>query len=238
MSEQRISAGTVGYPIDRDRVHEVVDVVELTEGRHVPPRRKAARRLREGAPLSLRFSVQAPVAVFAERAELPELELGGERERFGELQLTEDNLGLWRRGIDFATAVGAEAILLLTPASLTPSPANLARFEAFLGAIDRSDSTLVWEPRGPWEHEHAWQVARANDLVLAVDPLRDEPADGPLAYLRLGPFAAMGSRVGIYDLERIAEAASRFERAFCLFDTPRALDDARNLKRVLAGDSM
>ncbi|MBW2276355.1 MAG: DUF72 domain-containing protein [Deltaproteobacteria bacterium] len=236
MTEKRISVGTVGYPIEHRRVHEVVDVVELLDGRFIPPRRRTARRLREDAHSSFAFTVQAPISVFAARSDLPELELGGERDRFGELQLTDENLGLWRRGLEFAAEVGAEALVLLTPGALTPAPANVKRLETFLAAVDRGGLPIVWEPRGPWETERAQQVALANDLVLSVDPLRDEPAAGPLAYLRLGPFAAMGSRVGVYDLERIAEAAQRFERAFCLFDTPRALDDARNLKRVLVSE--
>jgi uncharacterized protein YecE (DUF72 family) len=227
-----ISVGTVGYPLDPGRVHEVVDAVELPDCRHSPPRRRTARRMREAAPESIRFTVQMPAAPFRSDAESAAPE--GDRGRLGECRLSDENLGLWRRGLEFAANVGAAALVIVTPSSLTPAPGNLARFEAFLAAVDRGGLPLVWEPHGPWETERAQRVARRNDLVLAVDPLRDPPDDGPLAYLRLGPFAAMGSRVGIYDLERIAEAAARFERALCVFDTPRALDDARNLKRLLA----
>lgn len=237
MSARGIGVGTVGYPIDRRKVHAVVDVVELIDGRHVPPRRAAARRQREDAPAAMAFTVQVPVPLFLPRSELPELGLDGDRERFGELQLTDENLGLWRRGLEFAEQVGAEALVIVTPSSLTPAPANVTRLEAFVAAVDRGGLLLVWEPHGPWEPELAGRVARDADLVLAVDPLRDDPLEGEVAYLRLGPFATMGSRVGVYDLERIAEAASRFDRALCLFDTPRALDDARNLKRLLAADT-
>ncbi len=72
--------------------------------------------------------------------------------------------------------------------------------------------------------------------MLAVDPLRDPAPAGPLAYFRMGPFASMGSRVGLYDLERIMEAGESFDRTICVFETPRSFDDARNLKKVLAGD--
>jgi len=236
MSERRISVGTVGYPIDRRRVHATVDVVELLEARSAPPRRRIAARLRADTPDTVAFTVQAPTPVFLAPAEQPELELGGDRERYGEFKLTDENLGLWRRGVEFAAELEAEALVLVTPASLTPAAVSLARMEAFLAAADRGGLPLVWEPHGPWDAERAQRVAADCGLVLAVDPLRDEPPGGPLAYLRLGPFAAMGSRVGVYDLERIAEAAARFERAYCLFDTPRAVDDARNLKRVLAAE--
>jgi uncharacterized protein YecE (DUF72 family) len=236
VTSERISVGTVGYPIAVDRVHAAVDAVELTDGRHVPPRGKAARRLRERAPESLTFTVQLPAALSLSAAELPDIELGGDRSRFGGFQRSEENLVLWRRGLEFAEQVRAEALVLVTPGSFTPAPGNLNRMEEFLVEADRGGLPLVWEPHGPWEHEHAERFARDNGLVLAVDPLRDEPAEGRLAYLRLGPFAAMGSRIGVYDLERIAEAASRFERALCLFDTPRAVDDARNLKQLLCAE--
>ena len=234
MTSGRVRVGTVGYPIAADLVHAAVDVVELTDGRHVPPRGRAARRLRENAPESVVFTVQVPAAVCLAPAELPDIELGGDRSRFGGFRLSDENLGLWQRGLRFAEQVRAEALVLVTPGSLTPATGNVKRMETFLAEADRGGLPLVWEPHGPWEHEHAERLAQDNDLVLAVDPLRDEPAKGRLAYLRLGPFAAMGSRVGVYDLERIAEAASRFERALCLFDTPRAVDDARNLKQILA----
>lgn len=236
MTEAQILVGTVGYPIDADRVHAAVDVVELTDARRVPPKGRVAARLREAAPESVAFTVQMPATVCTPTDELPDVELGGDRSRFGGFQQSDENVGLWRRGLKFAERARAEALVLVTPASFTPAPSNVKRMEAFLAGVDRGGLPLVWEPHGPWEPEHARRIAQASDLVVAVDPLRDDPADGRLAYLRLGPFAAMGSRVGVYDLDRIAEAASRFERALCLFDTPRAIDDARNLKRVLAAE--
>jgi uncharacterized protein YecE (DUF72 family) len=228
-----LSAGTVGYPVAEERVHAAVDVVELTAGRHVPPRGSAARRLRAAAPDGLVFTVQVPHTVFLTADERPAIALPGDPQQLGECQTTEENLALWRRGLDFAAGVAAEALVMVTPAWLTPAPANVTRLSRFLAAVDRGGRPLVWEPHGPWEIELAAALARDNELVLAVDPLRDEPPPGPLAYLRLGPFAAMGSRVGVYDLERIAAAARGFDRAFCVFDTPRALDDARNLKQIL-----
>jgi uncharacterized protein YecE (DUF72 family) len=231
-----IAVGTVGYPVGRRQVHAAVDVVELTDARRVPPRGAAARQARESAPEGLVFTVQAPEPVFAPRAEVPAVGLVGDRDRYGEFQLTDENLGLWRRGAQFARRVRAEALVLLTPSSLTPAPAVVARMERFLAEADRDGLPVVWEPHGPWERDRAAEVAASCGLVLAVDPLRDEPLAGALAYLRLGPFAAMGSRVSAYDLERIALAARGFPRALCLFDTPRALDDARNLRQLVAAE--
>lgn len=237
MSASGIAVGTVGFPVGRRQVYSAIDVVELTEARRVPPRAAAARQLRERSPERLAFTVQVPAPVFAAGEAVPEVGLPGDRERYGEFRVTDENLTLWRRGVEFAHRVEAEALVLLTPTAMTPAQQVVERMERFLAAAERGGLPLVWEPHGPWEPEHAARVAASCDLVLAVDPLRDRPPAGALAYLRLGPFAAMGSRVSAYDLERLAAVAGRFERALCLFDTPRALDDARNLKRLLATDS-
>ena len=43
----------------------------------------------------------------------------------------------------------------------------------------------------------------------------------------------MGSRIGVYDLERIAVSCRGFERVTAVFGTNRALDDVRNFKKML-----
>jgi hypothetical protein len=106
---------------------------------------------------------------------------------------------------------------------------------AFFAAADRRGLSIAWEPHGPWEHPRAAAHAAAAGLVLAVDPLRDPAPAGASAYFRLGPFAALGSRLGVYNLERLADAAQPFAQVTCVLDTPRALDDVRNLRAVLAG---
>jgi len=91
----------------------------------------------------------------------------------------------------------------------------------------------VWQPSGPWDQEQAAGYAVELGMQLAVDPLRDEPVAGSVAYFRLGPFAAMGSRVGVYDLERIVDIAQAFSQVTVVFGTPRGLDDAKNLKQII-----
>ena len=234
MKEPKIRVGTVGYPIARNRVLAQVDVVELTEGRQIPPRKAAARRWRSSAPDRVAFTVQLS------RYLVDPLEGGvpmpGERSGYGGLKLSDENLGLWKRELEFASAVDALALVLITPPTLTPAVINRRLLTDFLAGVERAHFSLIWEPHGPWESEQATEFALENDLVLAVDPLRDPAPAGPLAYFRMGPFASMGSRVGLYDLERIMDAGESFDRTICVFETPRAFDDARNLKKVLSGD--
>jgi uncharacterized protein YecE (DUF72 family) len=160
--------------------------------------------------------------------------LGGRPEAYGLFRTTQENLGLLDKTMKFVDAMGADGIVLLTPQEFTPTKANRAALREFLQAAGLDRREIIWEPRGPWEHDQAAAFAGDLDMILAVDPLRDPPTPGKAAYFRFGPFAVMGSRVGIYDLERVAEAATSFERITCVFATPHALDDARNLKKVVS----
>ena len=234
MKEPKIRIGTVGYPIARNRILAEVDVVELTEGRQIPPKKAAARRWRSSAPDRVAFTIQLSRYLVDPLEE--GVPMSGERSGYGGLKLTDENLGLWKRELEFASAVDALALVLITPPTLTPATINRRLMSDFFAVVERARFKLVWEPHGPWEPEQAAEFAMENDLVLAVDPLRDPAPAGSLAYFRMGPFASMGSRVGIYDLERLMDASESFDRTICVFETPRAFDDARNLKKVLGGE--
>jgi uncharacterized protein YecE (DUF72 family) len=233
MIEPGIRVGTVGYPVrNRKKVFDHVDVIELAEGRRVPPGGKVARRWRADVPARIGLTVQLSDHLFEAPAEGV---LAGDRAGYGGFRPTEENTALWRRELELAEALGALAVVLITPSAFTPAPVHRDALAAFLAAQPRPPCEMVWEPHGPWERDLAASFALENGMVLAVDPIRDEPAPGSFAYFRLGPFSAMGSRLGVYDLERIADAAGPFERVICVMDTVRALDDAKNLRKILAG---
>jgi hypothetical protein len=230
----RIRVGTVGFPVrDKRRVLAAVEIVELTDGRFVPPARAVAKRFRRSWPASVDAAVQCSVhLVDPPRGGAPLL---GNPSGYGGFETSEENVALWVRCTEYAVAIEARALVVITPPSFTPGPSNLARMAAFFAAVDRRGLAVVWEPHGPWENRRAATHAAEMGITLAVDPLRDPAPEGDTAYFRLGPFAAMGSRLGVYDLERLADAAAPFAEVVCVLDTPRALDDVRNLKAVLAG---
>ncbi len=232
MNDKEYRVGTIGYPVTRARVLAEVDVVELTDAAETPPKQSTAKKWRESAPASTVFSVQLPQYLFEEPpASAP---LPGESGGYGYFRTSEENLKLWEKTMRFVEALEARSLVLLTPAAFTPTGANRRALFSFLDAVDAGDREIVWEPHGPWEHEQAMDFAGELGVVLAVDPLRDAPPAGEAAYFRLGPFAALGSRVGVYDLERLTEALLSFRRATCVFQTSYAFDDARNLKKVIA----
>jgi len=233
--KRRTLVGTVGYPAKKERVRSSVDLIELTEGRRVPPGRKAAKKMERALPDTLNCTVQLS-RYFVEPPE-ESITLKGDLRAYGEFGTTEENMGLWKKQGEFAKELKAKALVMITPARVTPQGQLAKAMSRFLGSVERGGIPVVWEPHGPWEREQVERFAKENDLIVATDPLRDEVIDGDLVYFRLGPFAASGSRMGTYDLERIADAAGtcRAKQVFCLFETQRALEDAVNLKKILSG---
>lgn len=231
MSESEIRIGTVGYPTAKKLIHTSADLVELTNAQEAPPKSAAGKKIREEAPSSFGFTVQLPRYLF----EVPagKTPLRGDPNAYGAFRATDENMRLWDRTVRFALGLDALALVLLTPPEFTPAKTNADALAAFLAAVDRQGFDLVWEPKGPWEPGAAKAFAAELGVTLAVDPLRDEPALGDFAYFRLGPFATMGTRMGLYDLDRLKEAMTPFKKVFCVFQTTRALDDARNLKKAL-----
>jgi uncharacterized protein YecE (DUF72 family) len=232
VNQKIIRVGTVGFPISKKNLFSRVDVIELSDTFNALPKEKTGRKLREETPSRAAFTMQLPKFLFA--APGPKSQLPGNAEGYGEFQNTDENRKLFEQAVRYADAVGSDTLVLMTPSDFTPAKPRREALATFLSAVHRASKKLVWQPSGPWEIERAAAFAAEIGAVLAVDPLRDDPPSGPACYLRLGPFSAMGSRVGNYDLEKIAEIAGSFEDATVIFDTEKAFDDAKNLKTVLA----
>jgi len=228
-----IRVGTVGLPRKTRNLAASIDVVEITSGRDLPPAPRVARRLRAAIPQAVGFTAQ--LSRFLWEALPAGAPAPGDPSQYGRFAVTDENLALWKRCLDHAAALAAEALVLLTGADFTPAAGNVRRLAGFLEAARRPEVPVVWLPGGPWEPAAVATAARNLGLVPAVDPLRDDVPEGPVAYLRLGPFSHLGSRMGTHDLECIADAACGRDLCFCLFATPRSLDDARALRRLMSG---
>jgi uncharacterized protein YecE (DUF72 family) len=223
--------GTIGYPVSKKMLFPHVDIVELKETHLSIPKTAVAKRLRSEAPASLSFSVTMP-KYFVESPS-PGTPLSGECNNYGGFKITAENRRLFERMNRFADALNADTLVLITPSAFTPTTANRAALEAFLKEMPVGSRTVVWQPSGPWTDTQSARFAAKLGMVLAMDPLRDNAPEGESAYFRLGPFAAMGSRVGLYDLERLLFAAAPFKTTSIVFETERALDDVKNSKRLM-----
>ena len=228
----QIKIGTIGYPVNEPLLYPHVDVVELQVTRRSVPKSAVGKKIREKAPTTVQFTIQMP-AVFFEPPDST-AKLNGDLGKYGGFQISDEHKRLFERLNRFADNLQSDTYILLTPSDFTPTPKMQENLARFLDEMPVGDRTIVWQPSGPWTDTQTASFAKTHRLTLALDPLRDEAPAGASAYFRLGPFAVMGSRVGIYDLERILEAAARFDKATVVFETDRALDDVRNLKQVLA----
>jgi uncharacterized protein YecE (DUF72 family) len=184
------------------------------------PRRSTLRRWRHEAPDDLIFALRAPAnAVVSRRGPL----------RF------DDEL---KRGFEWtmeaAEAVRAEAVVFVTPVSLTPGRRDRDRLAAFRERFPKTENrTWVWAPSGLWNAESAYPLARKLGLVCAVDPLDGGLPGGDVAYARI---TGLGIRARLSEpalrdvLETLIRAA--YDKAFVSIDSDRSFQQASLLQKL------
>jgi uncharacterized protein YecE (DUF72 family) len=128
-------------------------------------------------------------------------------------------------------ALEARCFVLRTPPDVTPSSLWRDRIAKVVERIPHDVTHFVWEPSGVWEAEDAARQARAWGIVLAVDPMREPVAPGPVAYLRL---RAMGETqaFGTAALERVVHAVGARRDAFVIIESESALREAKRLRQL------
>jgi uncharacterized protein YecE (DUF72 family) len=226
-----IHVGCSGLPAKRERYFESLNAVEVLPSQEVPPTTSSARRWKEEAPEGFRFTIVASRLLTVAPDHLPP-GIEGDLERFGGLQLTDENLAVHRRALEAAEALGAGIMLFATPSQLGPSRRGREALRRFFGGVERGGLRFAWEPHGPWADAEVAQLCADLSLIRCVDPMRDAVPEGPVAYTRLGPFAIMGRSIADDELERIVETLEPFEEAYCFFGTERALGDAKRLREL------
>jgi len=131
-------------------------------------------------------------------------------------------------------ALQARCVLIRTPADVTPSTLWRDRMSKLLDRLPRDATRVVWEPRGVWEIDDAALAAKKWDIVLAVDPSRDPVPAGPVAYGRLRALGETRS-YGASALERVVVAIGPRRDAYVVFETDKALVEAKTLRRLAQG---
>ncbi|MCA9584945.1 MAG: DUF72 domain-containing protein [Myxococcales bacterium] len=131
------------------------------------------------------------------------------------------------------TTLESRAVLLRTPIDVTPGPVWRDRMQRMLDRLPRDVTSVIWEPRGVWQAEEAAEQAKRWGVVLAVDPLREEVPDGPVAYVRLRELGATRS-YGLSQLDRVAQAIGQDRRdAYVVIETSGALKECKTLRRLV-----
>jgi len=131
-------------------------------------------------------------------------------------------------------ALQARCFLLRTPAEVTPGNVWRDRMAKLLERIPQDATHVIWEPRGVWEVGDAAVAAKKWGIVLAVDAARDPVPAGPVAYARL-PALGETRSYGPSALDRIVTAIGARRDAYVVFETDRALEEAKALRRAAQG---
>ena len=147
-----------------------------------------------------------------------------------------------------AAEVGASTVVFRSAPDFAPSATNRDAMRAFFDDIAPAerfgDTVRVWEPQGLWELESAALFADELGVVLACDPLTQDPlvADpdifmhlpGDAAYFHVTGLGSGRSRFDDYSLETLAAVAEAYERTWIVFANPGKYPDALRLRRALA----
>jgi uncharacterized protein YecE (DUF72 family) len=180
-----------GFPVPVSRYFRSFEAVEIVDTEIGVPGEGTLRRWLREAPRGFVFSLLAPQSLAAS---------GFAKSRENKEVL--EGLG------EFATALGARAIVLRGPEDFKPGKATQSTLYAFLGQAPKKLPTLVVDLPG-WTAAQIEGAARGR-AIAARDPLRDEPMpDGDLVYFRLPGPAGRRSRYDEPSLDRIAQAARK-----------------------------
>ncbi len=138
--------------------------------------------------------------------------------------------------IDAAQALNVRAVVLPTPADLTPGARSRELLAAYVARLPRVESRhYVWAPSGVWEPEDSDPVCEQLGLVRAFDPLETQRPKGDVVYATL---RAMGhrssfSQAALEDAFEVIGQASTSE-AFVSVDAERGFDVAKRIQRLMS----
>ena len=235
--------GTCGFAGARARAFAHLDLVEIQQTFYQPPRPETAARWRAEAPQDFVFTLKAWQLVTHEPSSptyrrLKEPLAPGRRAQAGGFRWNAVTRMAWARTCEIARVLEAPLILFQTPASFTPSAANLRRLYRFFESIDRGGYRLAFEPRGAtWDDATVRRVIADLDLVHAVDPFLRRPLGRGLRYFCLHgrPAYHYHYRYSDADLRALRERLSRAWPNWVLFNNDAMAGDARRFRALLHG---
>ncbi len=149
----------------------------------------------------------------------------------------------------FVDAVSAACVVFRSPPVFAASAANRAQLERFFGEIATEEAVgapRVWVPDGLWDVRTAVAFGKTIDVAVAFDPLVRDPGQPPEVfydldvtslYLRISGLGRGTTPIRSEKLDELAELLESYERvpAIVAFDSAARWQDARNLRKLLAG---
>jgi uncharacterized protein YecE (DUF72 family) len=135
-----------------------------------------------------------------------------------------------------ATALQARAVLIHTPAELTPGARSKELLRAYAEKLPRvPERHYVWAAQGAWEPEEMQALCAELGWVRAFDPLETASSPGDVVYATL---RALGHRAG-FSFSALEDAVTRTmehgpSEAFISVDADKSFDVARRIKGIVS----
>ncbi|MFA5624524.1 MAG: hypothetical protein WC966_05650 [Bradymonadales bacterium] len=240
-----IYTGPSDLPRERDKVYKIANAIEYRVGHFTPPKLRVLKAWAEEADAAEKAVVRIWTAWQAFTHRPDEIKRGfgvkllanESKQRLGHFLESAENKRVWARVQEQALALGANYILLETPPSFTPAPANKERLTHFVNhwADLRDGIKLIWRPSGFWEREESVEITDELGITLAFDPLIDQkerlPSQDTAYFQMLGRHGLLDS-YSDDDLEFILERCHQFDTAFVIFRTRDSLTDCLRLQQI------
>jgi hypothetical protein len=198
----RIAIGLPNLRGKLDKYAKRYGMVELHPVDTPMPRGKKLAAWREQVPPSFAFSVVLPRCVSAlERGREPEEAL--------------------RASVDAARELQARVIVLTTPPTVRPTPANRKRILALAKKLPSEGHLLAWHAMGMWETEDVMATSHEAGWLPIFDAAQEPLPPGPVAYTRI---RALGhsARLGADRIALIAQQLLGRREAFVVVDAELA----------------
>ncbi len=155
--------------------------------------------------------------------------------RIGPLRSDEKSAAAFATTLEHAQALQVRALVLPTPADLTPGARSRELLRAFTDKLPRvAGRHYVWSPSGVWGPDETAELCKELGLVRAFDPLQTPTRpEGDVVYAEL---RALGHRSG-FSLAALDDALSVIDsaetrEAFISVDSPRGFDVAKRLLQL------
>ena len=249
MGVGEVIVGTCGFSASREKIYSHLDAVEIQRTFYDPRPPESFGKYRAEAPEGFRFTVKAWMLVthgynkrLWKRLKSPPPGHPSVYKPFADVREVWE---AWKITIEAAEAIGAEAIVLQTPASFNPIEENVERLENFLSKADRRGFAIVWEPRGEWWNpenlELLDRISRDYQVSIAGDFLRGRlPTEHSIvAYARLhglgGVEVNYKYRYTDEDLKRLKTIILNLKQrpVYVMFNNVYSYYDAVRFKRLL-----
>ncbi len=224
-----IRVGCCGYPVSKNSYYKEFNLVEINSTFYEYPKMALLEKWRKEAPKDFTFTVKAHQDISHKHR----------------LEPNPECLKSFERMTEICQILGAQILLIQSPASFKPSREALMRMEEFFRRTGRLGLETVWESRGSgWEQPDVRtelaNVLERVSVTHVTDSLKGMPAYiESIAYFRLH---GLGPRKYYYqyskrELNKLVELLKAIEgegkAVFALFNNLAMWEDGRRFQTYL-----